>query len=406
MPGAEYVRELLKDLTADPVVVKRTIFSLDRHDLTGFGLRAFYLNFLAVFGEIRSIQEIYQQAESATRNKLWCGWEYHSYLARLGQGSIVPELPNFPLDQIKQVLSQGRGLVLTGFQYGACRYLASYVAQNALPITIALSEDTYEQYFKARSANTQVQHWRYLKIANVEAPGGVIALARALARGEIVAALADGNYGTDGPYNKSGRLSVDFLGYKALVKAGFARLSALSGAPILPVLAPTGEGDDRCEVWPIIDPGTRLRGEAAQAFAAIVVQDLYKHFEHVVIQRPCHWGHGHTFHRWRQPQAAINYSSGVSNLEVEDALALGKIVALNGQRIIEIRSTKEIVWTDVRTLKNYRIPERLTPIVDKLASGGVTLDWLKSKKLDSDNSITTFLSSFFARKALQVMNRA
>jgi hypothetical protein len=163
------VRSLLRDPRADGTRVREAIWNLEERDLNACGLSAFLLNLTAIFGNKLQPSQVRHMAVETIRNFMWNGWAYRAYLVTDG---ARPVLADFPLEKISQLHEQCRGLVITGFAYGASRYIPSDISLAGIQVTLALAGEAYADYCVFRSENPSARVWRNLRPVNVEAPGG------------------------------------------------------------------------------------------------------------------------------------------------------------------------------------------------------------------------------------------
>jgi len=389
---------------ADPVEVRDMISALTDDELVGFGLNAYRINFMSLFGETWSAARIARAARDATISKMWLGWEYHHhYLPRLTAIPDAPRLENLPVEAVKSLLALGRGLVVVLFHHGHMRYVPSDLAHLGIPVVLPLARDSFNDYETARLLNPSAALWTCLKYADVEEGRGAIALAKSLARGGAVVATIDGNTGMDGPRGDDRRATVRVLGCAARVKDGLVRMAARFGSPVLPVMAHTDDGRRTCETSPAMDPGGPLSGGDADRFVQETLQRAYALLGREVAGLPGEWCGGDLFHRWRIPEAAPG--RGVAEVECELAgdLERGGNATINAARIVVLPSDDDgIVWTDARTMRCYRLPAEMAGFADRLASdGGVDKAWLDRQGDVGRSRIWTLMCQLAARDAIR-----
>ena len=185
---------------ADKGEVLKAIHALSDAELVSFGLNAFRMNLLSLFGETWSREKIARTAREAAISKIWGGWEYHHhYLPRLTPVPDAPRLKNLPVDLVRDQLAKGRGLVIVSFHQGHMRYIASDLSLAGIPTCLPLARDSFNDYESARAANPDAALWKHFSFVNVEDRGGSLALARILAKGGCIFSTIDGNTGLDGP---------------------------------------------------------------------------------------------------------------------------------------------------------------------------------------------------------------
>jgi len=403
------VATCLRDLDEHPEVVQHAIAALGEDELNHYGLRSFHLNLLAVFGERWPEARVRRAAQEATRNKLWRGWQYYAYLTHLrAEEPAIPRIAGVPTERLRALLAGGRGLLLCACHLGDYRHIPTDLALAGLPSTTPMDADGYGQYQRTRQAIPDHPLWRYLRATNVEEPAGTLALARALARGEIVFAYLDGNTGTDGPLGDAGRTELEMLGYRVRVKSGIARLAARFGCPLLPVVVPRVGGCGRFRIGRAVAPDGRLKGPAEERFVREAMAHLYRTFERGICEHPAQWETCCFFHRWRAGAEATALppvpALEAAGREVEAELAAGRRLGMNVRRIVEIRGGAETIWSDARTLKAYRAPAAAAWLLDGLSPRGRGIDrqQLTERAKSSLPAALSFLALLKARGALTV----
>jgi len=404
------VRRYLKDLDADPSVVRHAIFALDDSALDHYGRRSFHMNLLATLGDQLAVDRVRELAAQLTREKLWRGWRYYSYLVKLGKSPDTlrakPVLEGMAAGRLRTLLATSKGLVICTCHLGDYRYLPSDLALAGIRATTPMDSDAFAQSTRAQEESGDKRIHNLLRLVNVETAAGSIALARALARGEIVVAFVDGNTGLDGPLGHEGRSELDLFGFKVRVKNGMTRLAARTGCPILPVVAPRkGAGVGRLVAGPLLRPEGRLRGAAQVRFVEKAMVEMYRFFERNIREYPDQWETCCFFHRWRQRTSESSTTElrlEAVRRKLEHELSVGKVLRLNCRRIVELRNDTETVWTDVVTLRAYRAPEGEGAILDQLAQAGVDKGWLEAHDPKSKDCAMSFLAFLKAREALTV----
>ncbi len=395
-PAVERTRLLFQTALSDPASVREALAALSEDELTTFWFGpSMLLNAMSLFGEIRSPEQVRSTAAEANRNVLWRGWETRHLSASIAQGvDVEVELPGFPIAEVRRLTESGRGVVLAPLQFGDARYTQFIGAQNRMHASIALTSDVYAQYEAMRTFRPEAPLWEYTHPVDVESEGGALKLLRTLMRGGIIQAFADGNAGVDGYFGDATRTAFNFLGYDVRVKHGFAELAAVAGCSILPFL-PSGGRMTECRVWPVIDPGSRLRGAEAKQFAAEAVKRIYGLYEPTIYEYPEEWGQLHLFHRWRAPEAPSSPSPpGEARRALESELSRGSRFRMNRRRIVPTSGDEGTRWLDVRTLKSIRVARNLDPLAARLANpvDGVDIGWIDGQP-DSMREISLELMS-------------
>jgi len=404
-----HIRACAANMNLEPEDFRNTLEALDDDCLAKLGLNAYLINYLAAFGDKWPVTEVRRAARQATREKIFRGWEYCRYLAHLGRKADVPRLMRGRAGEtVRDFATGNRGVILCTFQFGDCRYGASDVANMGLPAALAMDAESCAQYERFKQANPNAFLWRHLSVVNVENRNGSIALARVLAGRGTAILIVDGNSGADGPVGESSRLEIDFLGCRARVKTGAARLAARFGCPLLPILAPNVDGETHCEIWPALDPKRRLRDGDADRFVEDTMTELYGRFETLVSRHPEQWTVGDRFHRWRTPETPCALSRDGARREVEAALGAGKSLVVDESRVLMIDEGKQTLCTDVRTLKSFRIPAHAQPLAERISGGGggLNLDWLDRQTGEAREASLAVASMLAARNVLRTVEAA
>lgn len=397
------VRYLLAADRATEHEVLRSLAQLTDAELMTFGLSAYQMNLLSLFGDAWSSEKIRRTAREAAINKLWLGWEYfHHYLPRLTPSS-KPRLKRFPLRLISQLLERGRGLVVATFHQGHYRYIASDLAIAGIPTCVLLDRDSLRSFEGARKSCPPGTFAAAPRAAIAEDVRSCVDLSKTLAGGGCVHAMLDGNTGLDGPRGSSHRTEVEILGCIAQVKNGLIKLAAHHGSPILPVFAHTIGDEKTCHTGSLLDPGQRLSGADAAAFAEQAMRVLYRHFTENVLTFASEWSGCDHFHLWRKPDVSAHMSIQEVEQRLARDLAAGSRVTINEQRIIvELSRDNDLVWTDVKTMRCYKLPSEMLELVRRLSAGeeGVDADWLAKQEDAQRSRMWRFMLQLALREAI------
>lgn len=402
--AAERLESLLSHPNPDKEAVHDAAHALTADDLTAYGLNAYRMNLLSLFADRWPYEKIEAAAIQAAICKIWRGWEHHHHLARLKPQHGASQIKDFPAQAIKNVLAQGRGLLLTTFHQGHYRYLTSEVGRAGIPFCLALANDAFCDYAKTRNHSPDAAVWQYMTCVNVEEAGGSLTLARTLSKGGAVFAVLDGNTGMDGPRGTELRAVVDILGCKARVKTGAIKMAARFGTPIMALSAHEIDGARQFHPGPLIDPGRPLRGQDADEFVTRAIRDLYAHFTENILHYAHEWGGGDLFHQWRVPQKAIKRPLDDVQSSLDAALKQGQSITRNAGRIVETRKADEIVWIDAHTLQCFRIPDNMDGLAHRLSpdNQGIDQDWIDRHSPEDKARIRAFLHKFASIDAISV----
>lgn len=401
--NVERVNAMLGEDT-DQFDVRAEIDALSDADLVSFGLNAYRMNLLSLFGEAWTAERISQTAREATISKIWRGWEYHHrYLPSLGPNPGECITMDCPDGQVRALLERGRGLVMVSFHQGHMRFVPSDLAHRGIALCLPLARDSYNDYESARHANPDAALWANMKYANVEERAGSLMIARALAKGGMIFSTIDGNTGLDGPRGDDRRATVRILGRTAKVKDGLIRMAARFGSPVLPVIAHTIDGRPTCVTGPVLDPEGPLSGEPADRFVQHALQEAYDTLGRDLYDFAGEWCGGDLFHQWRVPEAQNVRALDEAEADLRLDLEAGGVAMRNDRRIIELSKDGDIVWTDALTLRSYRLPLEMAELADKLspANGGVDRVWLQGNSETERSKFWAILCQLASRDAVR-----
>lgn len=386
----------------DAARVRAALSAMSPDQLMAFGLGAYRINLLSLFGGSWSPERIEEAACDAARSKMWGGWHYHhDYLPSLTAQPDGRQVTGIPMDAIADVLSHGRGVLFATFHVGHMRFLASDIAQAGISITMPLADDAFRDYSFAQASNPDAAVWRFMRYVNVEEKGGSLAIARVMARGGGVLSAIDGNTGIDGPHGDDRRAFVRIHQRQAKVKDGLFRMAARFGTPILPLVAVTIDGRMHCISSEVIDPKRSLSNDDADRFVEHALQSAYGMFADAVAAHPGDWCGGDLFHQWRLPEEVEALDADEARDMLAEALADGGRVVLDRSRVVAIADADGALWTDARTMRCYRFPEDLAPLAACLEADGVDARWLEALPEITGQRAHALLRQLFARRALR-----
>lgn len=398
--NVERVKRLLAGPYADKEEVRQAVHALSDNELVAFGLNAYCMNMLALFGRRWSRERVFAAAREAAISKLWRGWEYfHHYLPR--QTFDAPALEDVPVAAIESVMAEKRGLVVATFHVGDFRYIASDLAIVGTPVCMPLAADALGDFEAARSIRPDVECWTRVTGVNAESVAGAFQIAKTLAAGGCVCASLDGNTGFDGPRGQQHRTFVDLNGCGIRVKNGLVKLAGKMGAPILPAFASTIDGVRRFHAGPLIDPGAPLLGSALEHFVDGAMRDLYAQFGDNLETHAGSWSGCDHFHLWRIADPARVDDAPDADIRLRRDLEGGGRVGIDPAGIVELHGDDGIVLADVHTMRCYRVPGRMSGLIDALAPGrGVDLAWIHSQEPGQQRQVWNLLAALSARGAL------
>lgn len=405
---AELLDRYMRDLGADEQAVRACLESASEAELKKYGFDYYLINFLSIFEDRLPLEDVRALAARATVAKLWGGWEYYSYLTRLPEkasddvrshGTPV-RLEGWDIGLIRRLLDEGKGLILCSHHLGAYRYLQTDLIFLGLKVSMPVDSESYEQTVGAINLAREAlrespsadpaltKMLESLTPVNVEERRGAAEILRALERGEVILIFADGNTGVDGPLGKKSRSEVDFFNFRISVKSGAARMSAATGAPLLPVLALAGGDGARRMVssGPIIPPPKSGGRAERDAFAHSAMQSIYGFLEQHARRDLEHWQSSCFLHRWRAAARQDGLPRADIRAERSDLARLlesGARLKLNGNRVATIDTDDGRVLVDVRELKfygNLKWAEDLLRVLTE--PGGLRHGWLNSRDAD------------------------
>jgi hypothetical protein len=383
------------------------VHSLSDDELLSFGLRAYRLNLLSLFGQEWSSEKIARTARGAAISKILGGWEYNQhYLPRLTKEPDAPRLAGDLVQQVRALLERGRGVVAVSFHLGHMRYIPSELVHAGIKTHMPLANDSYNDYSTGRAANPNAAFWKLFNFVNVEARAGAIGLAKGLARGELVFSTIDGNTGADGVRGDDLRSTIDLLGSKCRVKNGMIAMAARFGSPVLPMVSHDVDGQRVCRMGPVHDPGGPLQGEASERFVEEAVQGAYTLLGETLRSHADEWCGGDLFHQWRLPDPTTKRPVEELERSLTEHMKTGGRVAMDTRRIVELPGDNDIVWTDARTGRCYKIPSTMTNLATRLAdeSQGVDQQWLDRHPSDERSKMWSLICQLASRDAIRQTN--
>jgi lauroyl/myristoyl acyltransferase len=404
------MREYDQNVFADPVEVISCLNSLDENGLRPFNYDYYYLNLLAIFGAAYNPDEIARMAIACNKFRLWSRWECYSEPFRSSSPRRAQfRLQGWDVPGISSLLEQGRGLVIYTFHYGAFRSIyQDLLRMNREPW---LSVDTDSAVGLRRRAQEQGQIPEVSdteRIIDVEHPLAAVRIAKLLQKNQVVIVFADGNGGVDGPWGKSNKVCIDFMGYPISVKSGIAKVAAAVGAPVLPVFtrrtAPLNRATERSSVVGEVEckPAIRFSEETSatehKESVRKCIETMFGYFEKIVTQDPTQWESACLVHRWRgvpeQDIKDMELSASSSVREAAVQLFEGGRFHLNKDRVARIPTDEGAVLVNVRNLRVFRIKKDLEEFVSALSSArGVGEERCDAHNDQSLRHIASFLAA-------------
>jgi KDO2-lipid IV(A) lauroyltransferase len=235
-----------------------------------------------VFGGEMSEDELARVARESYRNFGRMTFEYARF-PRLRLADIEAGIAVVGGEHLDNALAGGRGAVLVAAHFGNWE-LAATLASRGYPLTFLVGE----QHNVLVDGLMNRLRERF-GVETVPVTGSLMGVLRALRRNRIVAMLSDQDAGKSGVF-------VEFLGREASTPYGPARMSARTGAPLLPgVAVRKGGGKHELVICPPVSPlpeGTPL-DEQVRA----LTQGYTSVFERFIRERPDHYFWMHR--RWK-----------------------------------------------------------------------------------------------------------
>ena len=382
------------------------VSGLTDEELLPFGLRAFQINLLSLFGETWPLTKITETARAAALSKIIGGREYHhQYLPRLDARGDASRLELLPIDAIRALLAHGRGLVIASFHLGHMRYIPSDLAHAGIPVCVPLAHDAFRDYSAARRDNPGAALWQRFTFVDVEAVGGSVTLAKTLAKGGCVFSTIDGNTGLDGPRGDKRRATVKVLDCTARVKTGLFSVAARFGSPILVIMACTSGSKRLCLTGPVLDPGGPLVGDGEVQFVKSVADAAYLAFGTALLTHADEWCGGDLFHQWRLPPDAPVPDLAGTERRLLRSLEDGARLVFDPRRMVKLGEGANTVWSDAVRGSCYRLPVAAKDLERQLATDGIDFAWLDSLTVERRPQIWATVCHLSSQGAVAPDNR-
>lgn len=320
------------------------------------------MNSLAIQGAWRGAQSPREQAVQCVKDKIRREAEYFVRVAHL----LSDEAPDtrlwcrnwqsVPLAQLKEL---GRGLIVCSPRFGLIRHLALEIflsGHSAVMCVNSANASEWEQMFarlRSRLAKERESDERTLDVINVESANAGRRLSRALRANRIVCILADGSTGSRGPWAEGPREEVSFLGQRIAVRTGIARLSAATGAPILPLTA-VREGTGRGSLHfgeAIIPPAQRSVARNGR-WPRDTLQQMFSFFEATIRSTPSQWEGIAGFHRL----AATGEPAPLEVVEQGRPVTANDYLSASDGKYLFTKSSDGLYAIDCSRMRCYRIP--------------------------------------------------
>lgn len=402
MSEAKTRYELLLEQGATREAMHEAIHAMTDADLESYGLNAYRMNLISLFGAEWPPERLQATARSAAISKLWLGWEYYQhFLPRQGSTPWPPQLEGGLVDRARSLLARGRGLLVASFHQGHMRHIASDLASSGIHMHAPLAGDAWRDYHAAQSGNPGAALWKCFHYINVEVPGGALAIARVLKRNGLVYSTVDGNTGTDGPRGTERRSLVRMHGRRAMVKNGLLAMAAKFGTPILPVIAHSEQARRVCRLGALLDPGGPLSGDAAAGFIASAAQSLYGLLADELSEHAGEWCGGDLFHQWRVAEGNGEVDATAVEAIVRQVLAGHARVRVNHRRATALGNAGDMMLLDALSMRGYKVPAQAARFFDDEVSRALQGDGVQEvDEVDAGSREVAWLRSMVARDLL------
>jgi KDO2-lipid IV(A) lauroyltransferase len=224
-----------------------------------------------IFGGERTEAELREIARESYRNFGRMAFEYARF-PRIDPASVDGLVELTGGEHLDAALERGKGAILVAGHFGTWE-LAATLASRGYPMTFLVGEQ--HNTLVDRLMNRLRERFG---VETVPVTGSLTGVLRALRKNRIVAMLSDQDAGRSGVF-------VDFLGLPASTPYGPGRMSAGTGAPLLPGVAIRhGRGGHELVICsPVPEPDTDLPDEER---ARLLTQGYTSVFEDFIRRRP------------------------------------------------------------------------------------------------------------------------
>jgi lauroyl/myristoyl acyltransferase len=407
------MREYDRNLFADPAEVSSCLSSLDENGLRPFNYDYYYLNLLAIFGATHTPDEVKRMAIACNKFRLWSRWECYSEPYRSSkQATSSPvqfRLQGWDISRIASLLKQGRGVVIYTLHYGAFRYIYQDLCRMGREPWLSVDADSAAGVQRRAQEHGQVPEMGDIsRVINVEHPFAAVRIAKLLQDNQVVIVFADGNGGLDGPWGKTNKVRIRFLGYPISVKSGIVKVATAIGTPVLPVLTRrTALPGQAMKGWPVVGKVAckpamefpkRLSDVEREASVRKCIEIMFGYFEENVLQDPTQWESACLVHRWRgvpdQDAKDMEMAASSSVREAGPPLFEEGRFYLNKDRVARIPTDQGTVLVNVRNLRVFKVKKDLEEFVSALNSArGIGNELCAAHNHESFRNITSFLAA-------------
>jgi lauroyl/myristoyl acyltransferase len=324
----------------------------------------YYLNFLALFGRERRVQDIVELARQAVSSRDRHIDRFGRHLAELrefyraqprsedGRANEDPEpmLRGWGACDLAKMQNEHGGLLIALFHYGHHRQVFYDLAVKGVPFLAPVAKRSYFECLQiGRMSTRRFEH--AFRLIEVESPRVGRDLLKGLRAGRVGLIYVDGNMGPDGHKLEEGGVDVDFFGRRIRVKEGVARLAHGLGVPVLPLFVEPRENEDRVAFGALLHPLPKAKASAADLESSRqgMMQELYRHLEDRVRRSPSLWEFAFCLHRWIVP-------SGRHTQRAPLGLKLPERVTLRPGEVALFERDGQQYWVHVGLQLAFQLP--------------------------------------------------
>ncbi len=320
----------------------------------------FYLNFLAVFGQRKPLNEVAAISHAAVqhRDQEMARFDRHrqdlhafyssQHAHALDRASRNPEpvLAGWAAEKLESIKRAHGGLLIALFHYGKHRQVLADLAVMGVPFIAPVAKRAYFECERIAAVSTP-SFDEAMRLVEVESPRVGRSLLQGLRGGRVGLIYVDGNMGPDGHHVEEGGVEIGFLGRKIRVKEGIARLSHGLRLPVLPLLVHA----DRVVHGPLVLPSTERNADEAQTEHSRqrMMQALYDQLAKSLLAAPAPWEFAFCLHRWIVDRTVATAASA-SDPQLPDAVSVPQ------NEVALYERDGEQFWVHVGRQSAFRLP--------------------------------------------------
>jgi len=219
---------------------------------------------------------------------------YHEQLALLDRRELTNIRNQIQFTGTHELLreTQDGGRILVSFHYGSFFASLAALSANDLDVTVGMSPAVYAKIKTDLLADTQrlIEHDNSklkLELVDMGEPMAIFRLARRLRSGKDVFAFIDGDSRQRIMDNEQRRIRIPFLEGALLISSGFAYLSYLTGAPLVPMIS--YRAPRKGTVLDFMDWIYPDTAHTAETYAKRSMTKLFRYLETRVKADPTQW---------------------------------------------------------------------------------------------------------------------